>query len=266
MLEELAGEWKVIAAAASTLESPVVRAAMRGALVIWLDAADDILTERMRSSDHRPDFSPTAMRARRGHFFQEVSDLTCDVGVIDARGGAQGGAAGTGRRMMFAAKPTLHGRARDPAAGRPRGRRRAAGAGHRPRGAAADRLARRDRRRGGPPLVRHQGRARRPARPGDHGGGRLCGRGGAQRARHRQPVLQPADRADRLARLRQGLRRRGPRRCCSTTPSAPRRCTGSASTSSPSTSGPSTSTRRRGSWRRGCSATRCAGTASGTTR
>jgi shikimate kinase len=55
---------------------------MRGALVIWLDAADEILTERMRSSDHRPDFSPTAMRARRGHFFQEVSDLTFDVGVM----------------------------------------------------------------------------------------------------------------------------------------------------------------------------------------
>lgn len=82
VLEELAGEPKVIAAAASTLESPAVREAMRGAVVIWLDASDDILTERMRSSDHRPDFSPTAMRARRGHFFQEVSDLTFDVGVM----------------------------------------------------------------------------------------------------------------------------------------------------------------------------------------
>lgn len=82
VLEELAGERKVIAAAASTLESPVVREAMGGAVVIWLDASDDILAERMRSSDHRPDFSPTAMRARRGHFFQEVSDLTYDVGVL----------------------------------------------------------------------------------------------------------------------------------------------------------------------------------------
>ncbi len=82
VLEELSGEPKVIAAAASTLEDPRVRAAMRQAVVIWLDAADEILAERMRSGDHRPDFSPTAMRARRGHFFQEVSDLTYDVGVL----------------------------------------------------------------------------------------------------------------------------------------------------------------------------------------
>ncbi|MFI7448905.1 shikimate kinase [Nonomuraea sp. NPDC049714] len=82
VLQELAGEPKVIAAAASTLEDPMVRTAMREAVVIWLDASDEILTERMRSSDHRPDFSPTAMRARRGHFFREVSDLTYDVGVL----------------------------------------------------------------------------------------------------------------------------------------------------------------------------------------
>ncbi|WP_336206117.1 shikimate kinase [Nonomuraea sp. LPB2021202275-12-8] len=82
LMEELAGEPKVIAAAASTLEDPAARAVLRHALVIWLDADDDILAERMRSGTHRPDFSPATMRARRGRYFQEVSDLTYDVGSM----------------------------------------------------------------------------------------------------------------------------------------------------------------------------------------
>jgi len=79
---ELTGEPKVIAAAASTLEDAEVRALLRDPVVIWLDAADEVLAERMRSSDHRPPFSPADMRARRGRFFQEVADLTYDVGVM----------------------------------------------------------------------------------------------------------------------------------------------------------------------------------------
>lgn len=82
VLAELAGEPKVIAAAASTVEDPRVREAMRGALVVWLDADDAVLAERMRSGDHRPGFSPAAMRARREAFFREVADLTYDVGVM----------------------------------------------------------------------------------------------------------------------------------------------------------------------------------------
>jgi shikimate kinase len=82
VLTELAGEPKVIAAAASTLEDPRVRAALRQALVIWLDAADEILAERMSRSDHRPSFDPAAMRARREQYFREVADLVYDVGAL----------------------------------------------------------------------------------------------------------------------------------------------------------------------------------------
>ncbi|MFC5830096.1 shikimate kinase [Nonomuraea insulae] len=82
VLDGLAGEPQVIAAAASTLENPQVRAAMRKAFVVWVDAADEVLTERMHTSDHRPDYDPTEMRARRERFFREVSDLVCDVGVL----------------------------------------------------------------------------------------------------------------------------------------------------------------------------------------
>ncbi|MGR6915138.1 shikimate kinase [[Actinomadura] parvosata] len=82
VLEELAGEPKVIAAAASTLENAEVRAAMRKAFVVWVDADDAVLAERMRTSKHRPDYDPGEMRARRETFFREVSDLVCDVGVL----------------------------------------------------------------------------------------------------------------------------------------------------------------------------------------
>lgn len=82
VLEELAGEPKVIAAAASTLENAEVRAALREAFVVWVDADDAVLAERMRTSKHRPDYDPGEMRARRERYFREVADLVCDVGVL----------------------------------------------------------------------------------------------------------------------------------------------------------------------------------------
>ncbi|MFI6919768.1 shikimate kinase [Nonomuraea spiralis] len=81
VLAALAGEPKVIAAAASTVEDPRVRAALREAFVLWVDADDALLAERMESGAHRPEFHPAAMRARRERYFRQVADLTCDVGV-----------------------------------------------------------------------------------------------------------------------------------------------------------------------------------------
>ncbi|MFC4008016.1 shikimate kinase [Nonomuraea purpurea] len=82
VLRELEGEPKVIAAAASTVEDPEVRQALRKALVVWVDASDEVLSRRMRTSDHRPDFDPTVMRARREPYFREVADVTYDVGTL----------------------------------------------------------------------------------------------------------------------------------------------------------------------------------------
>ncbi|GAA3552791.1 shikimate kinase [Nonomuraea rosea] len=82
VLQELAGTPKVIAAAASTVEDPRVREALRGAFVVWVDAPDAVLAERMKSSDHRPDFGPAEMRARREPYFREVADLIADVGEL----------------------------------------------------------------------------------------------------------------------------------------------------------------------------------------
>lgn len=79
VLDALAGPPAIITAAASSIERPEVRQAMRQALVVWLDAPDHVLAERMKSSDHRPPFDPALMRARREPYFREVADLTCDV-------------------------------------------------------------------------------------------------------------------------------------------------------------------------------------------
>ncbi|MFD1935840.1 shikimate kinase [Nonomuraea mangrovi] len=73
------GEDQVVTAAASTVERPEVREAMRKAFVIWLDASSEVLAERMKSSDHRPDFDPAVMKARRDQYFAEVADLRVDV-------------------------------------------------------------------------------------------------------------------------------------------------------------------------------------------
>jgi shikimate kinase len=72
---------QVIAAAASVVENPEVRQALRKALVVWLDAPDSVLKERMKSGTHRPGFDPSAMRARREPYFREVADLKVDVSV-----------------------------------------------------------------------------------------------------------------------------------------------------------------------------------------
>ncbi|MEV1178892.1 shikimate kinase [Nonomuraea sp. NPDC049784] len=82
VLHELAGEPEVIAAAASTVEDPRVREALGKAFVLWVDAPDEVLAQRMKSSDHRPDFDPAAMRARREPYFREVANLRCDVGTM----------------------------------------------------------------------------------------------------------------------------------------------------------------------------------------
>ncbi|GLW05911.1 shikimate kinase [Microtetraspora sp. NBRC 13810] len=78
----------VIAAAASTIERADIRALLQPAVVVWLDAPDDVLAERMLSGSHRPHFEPdlramlAKQRAVRGPYFQEVADLTFDVSKL----------------------------------------------------------------------------------------------------------------------------------------------------------------------------------------
>jgi shikimate kinase len=73
------GENQVITAAASTVERPEVREALKRAFVIWLDATPEVLARRMKSSDHRPDFDPSLMKARRDPYFMQIADVRVDV-------------------------------------------------------------------------------------------------------------------------------------------------------------------------------------------
>ncbi|MDF5753202.1 shikimate kinase [Spongiactinospora sp. TRM90649] len=75
----------VIAAAASTMDSPDTPALLGPVLVIWLDAPDAVLAERMLSGRHRPHFEAdlramlAKQRAGRGPMMARVADLTFDV-------------------------------------------------------------------------------------------------------------------------------------------------------------------------------------------
>lgn len=79
VLDALERTPRVIAAAASVVEDPRVREALRALFVVWLDAPDAVLEQRMRSSSHRPDFDPETLRARREPHYRELADLTVDV-------------------------------------------------------------------------------------------------------------------------------------------------------------------------------------------
>ena len=77
----------VVAAAASTVERPECRAALRGATVVWLDADTAVLVGRFASGAHRPRFDPdlAVMLAeqdrRRRPLFAQVADLHLDTGT-----------------------------------------------------------------------------------------------------------------------------------------------------------------------------------------
>jgi shikimate kinase len=81
----------VISAAASVIDDPAARVAMRapGVVVIWLHARPDILAERFESADeHRPAYgdSPESFlaeqAARREPFLGEIGARVIDVDTI----------------------------------------------------------------------------------------------------------------------------------------------------------------------------------------
>lgn len=75
----------VAAAAASTIEVPRCRAAMKEALVLWLDAPPHVLAQRFESGAHRPRFGQEvvdllkAQDARRRPLLASVADVVLDA-------------------------------------------------------------------------------------------------------------------------------------------------------------------------------------------
>lgn len=70
----------VVGAAASTVESEEVRAALRRHFVVWLDTDLDVLVDRVGAKDHRPiDGDPRALleeqHRRRAPLYREVASL-----------------------------------------------------------------------------------------------------------------------------------------------------------------------------------------------
>jgi shikimate kinase len=78
----------VIAAAASTVDDPRCRAALRARphLVVWLQASPAVLAARLEPDDHRPDLGADLAEVirrqsvQRDGPLQEVADLTLDAG------------------------------------------------------------------------------------------------------------------------------------------------------------------------------------------
>jgi len=79
----------VIAAAASVVDDPRVRAALDEPFVVWLRAPTELLVARVLESDHRPDLGPdpAATIARiveaRTERYAEVADLAVDAADVD---------------------------------------------------------------------------------------------------------------------------------------------------------------------------------------
>lgn len=87
LIEALAGESCVIAAAASTIEDVSCRAALAQAVVVWLDVDPRVLVERHGTGGHRPVYDTDLLRslrdmdARRRRSYERVADVIVRVGV-----------------------------------------------------------------------------------------------------------------------------------------------------------------------------------------
>ena len=69
----------VIGAAASVVESPLMRDLLRQHFVVWLDAAPEVLAARAAAGTHRPDLPAAELRAARAALYEQVSALRVDT-------------------------------------------------------------------------------------------------------------------------------------------------------------------------------------------
>jgi shikimate kinase len=114
-----APEPSVVAAAASVVDDPASRRALRDHTVVWLRAPAATLAERAGASGHRrtlgsdPEGSMEALAAERGGRYAEVADLTVDTGAT----GPEGVVAAILDRLAGPAAPDATGPGGDPAPG-----------------------------------------------------------------------------------------------------------------------------------------------------
>lgn len=74
----------VVSAAASVLDAPAARAALRSPIVLWLDLPVEALHERIRTGDHRRPIAPGVLAeldARRRPHLQALADHRLDAAL-----------------------------------------------------------------------------------------------------------------------------------------------------------------------------------------
>ena len=95
LLDAVARGTDVVAAAAGVVLDPVVRTALRSALVVWLRAQPSTLAGRVSPHDHRPLLGDhplpvfEAQATERAPLYAEVADATIDVDTIDPEQAAE---------------------------------------------------------------------------------------------------------------------------------------------------------------------------------
>ena len=72
----------VVAAAASVIEDPAVRAALDDTYCVWVTADPEILAERSARGDHRRAVGSTEHLGHRTPLFEQAADLVVDTGNL----------------------------------------------------------------------------------------------------------------------------------------------------------------------------------------
>ncbi|HEX6145218.1 MAG TPA: shikimate kinase [Acidimicrobiia bacterium] len=72
----------VVAAAASVIEDPAVRAALEETYCVWVTADPEILAERSARGDHRRAVGSTEHLEHRTPLFEQAADLVVDTGDL----------------------------------------------------------------------------------------------------------------------------------------------------------------------------------------
>lgn len=90
LLDALASPFPVVvAAAASVIEDPAVRAILDETFTVWVTADAGILARRSGQGSHRRSVAPSEDLARRGPLFEQVADVVIDTGTLSPEEGVE---------------------------------------------------------------------------------------------------------------------------------------------------------------------------------
>ncbi len=79
----------VVAAAASVIEDPSVRAALHDTFTVWVTADTEVMAQRAGQGSHRRSVAPSEDLARRDPVFEQVADVVIDTGTLSPEEGVE---------------------------------------------------------------------------------------------------------------------------------------------------------------------------------